>query len=299
MKTASRTPLRLFLAPLAVTAACALLSLAPAEARAQEPSSSPPSSASSPSPARAGQGLVVVALGDDAQAEAFRLARALYASRLRATSLDEVRARVLAGSPPPANASRELRELAEVRKSIQRDDAAGRRLLAGIGQQVGAQALVVVQLAPPVPAAPATPEGAAAPAPVAPEGPPSGEPAPASPAPASAAPEARVPVARLFLVGSGEFDAARYAQDAEGGWKGTITSLEQRFPPPAAAPSVLATRPTPPPSLKPEEEKARPFYASGWFWGAIGGALLVGGAFYLATRDTSSDSIHVDMRVPR
>jgi len=51
--------------------------------------------------------------------------------------------------------------------------------------------------------------------------------------------------------------------------------------------------------MRQEAGKSSPFYASGWFWGAIGGAALLGAAFYFATRDTSSDAIHLQMRVPK
>ena len=104
-----------------------LPSAAPAQQAPASPAISPPSppAISPPSPppsgtlpARpSGQGIAVLAVGPSRD-EAFALARAIYGSRLRPHALDEVRARVLAGSPPPANSSRELRELAEVRAGI-------------------------------------------------------------------------------------------------------------------------------------------------------------------------------------
>src|SRR4051812_10000415 len=98
----------------------------------------PVAPATSPSPERsAPQGVAVIAVGGNARDEAFALARAIYGSRLRPPALDEVRARVLAGGSPPPNASRELRELAEIRAGLNGEDAAGRRLLTGIAQQVG------------------------------------------------------------------------------------------------------------------------------------------------------------------
>ena len=176
----------------------------------------PASSTATPPATPSGQGIAVLAIGP-ARDEAFALARAVYGSRLRPTSLDEVRARVLAGAPPPPNASRELRELAEVRAGITTEDAAARRLLTGLAQQVGAQALLVVKVD----------RGAALP---------STEDAGADAAAdaGNAAPATTV-VARLFLTDSGDFDAARYAPDPglEGAaaWRSTVTSLEARFPP--------------------------------------------------------------------
>jgi hypothetical protein len=40
------------------------------------------------------------------------------------------------------------------------------------------------------------------------------------------------------------------------------------------------------------------FYESGWFWGALGAAALIGGAIYLATQDTGSQTIHLQVQVP-
>jgi len=245
----------------------------------------------------AGQGIAVFAIGSNANEEAFALARAVYGSRLRPSALDEVRARVLAGGAPPANASRELRELAEIRAGVNADDAAGRRLLAGIGRQVGVEALLVVKVetaSAPAVTAPAT---IGAPAPDAVDG---GADASDS-AVGNAAPTTTV-MARLFLVESGEFDAARYSPDpgppSPAAWKSTVTSLEGRFPARAGASGpAAATRPAP--QVKPESGKSSPFYASGWFWGAVGGAALLATVFYFASRDTSSDTIHLQMTVPK
>jgi hypothetical protein len=240
----------------------------------------------------AGQGIAVLAIGP-ARDEAFALARAIYGSRLRPTSLDEVRARVLAGAAPPPNASRELRELAEVRAGITGEDAAGRRLMTGLAQQVGAEALLVVKVE----------RGSAATAPAGPPLPAAVEDGGASTDAGNAAPATTV-VARLFLTDSGDFDAARYAPepglDGPAAWKSTVTSLEARFPSSsrgvAGPKAALVAAPV---KLRPEDEKSSPFYASGWFWGALGAAALVGGAFYFATRDTGSDPIHLQLKVPR
>ena len=112
-------------------------------------------------------------------------------------------------------------------------------------------------------------------------------------------------VARLFLVGSSDFDAARYSPEpglaGPAAWRTTVTSLEARFPvvSRSAAPAAATHAPT----LPSDEQKSTPFYTSGWFWGSIGAAALLGAAFYFASRDTGSDPIdsHHDLasRRPR
>lgn len=264
-----------------------------------------PAGAASAQPARAaGQGIAVLAVGPSRD-EAFALARAVYGSRLRPHALDEVRARVLAGAPPPANASRELRELAEVRAGITTgEDAAGRRLLTGLAQQVGAEALLVVRVDRAVapPPAPAGPPAAADDAGTVSNPADAGAPDAAS-ATGNLPPTSTV-VARLFLADPGELDAARYSPEPglEGAaaWQSTVTSLEARFPAlsrPAALPTA-ALSPTPT-RIQKEDDKSSPFYTSGWFWGAVGGAALLGAAFYFASRDTGSDPIHLQVRVPK
>ena len=281
-----------------------LPSLAPAQPAAA------PSASSSPPAHPSGQGIAVLAIGPSRD-EAFALARAIYGSRLRPRSLDEVRARVLAGGAPPATASRELRELAEVRAGILTgEDAAGRRLLAGLAQQVGAEALLVVRVERNVaPVAPAGPPAAAddagapaTPAATADAGAPAA--GPAAPTAAGNATPTTTVVARLFLAEPGDFDAARYSPDPglEGpaAWRSTVTSLEARFPAVSRAVGAPTAALSPTPStVRPEDDKGSPFYTSGWFWGALGGAALLGAAFYFASRDTGADPIHLQVRVPK
>lgn len=275
-------------ARIASVVVAALLLGAPSMAPAQ----APPTASAAPAKA-SGQGIAVLAIGPSRD-EAFALARAIYGSRLRPHALDEVRARVLAGAPPPANGSRELRELAEVRAGITSDDAAGRRLLTGLALQVGAEALLVVRVersaAPPQAVPPAATDDAGAGT--------DGSSATGN------APVTSTVVARLFLTDPGDFDAARYSPEPglEGAaaWRSTVTSLEARFPAvsrgvgaPSAALSAV------PAKVRPEDDKGSPFYTSGWFWGAVGGAALLGAAFYFASRDTGSDPIHLQVRVPK
>jgi hypothetical protein len=285
------------------------------------PSPSPPSAqpaAAAPASAQpgngqpakpAGQGIAVLAIGP-ARDEAFALARAIYGSRLRPTSLDEVRARVLAGAPPPANASRELRELAELRAGVTGEDAAGRRLLSGLAQQVGAQALLVVRVEPSAAQAPTIAPPPPPPASAADDAGTTGMGGAAGDAGASDAgsaagnlPAAPTVVARLFLADSGDFDAARYAPElglqGAAAWKSTVTSLEGRFPATSRTVGPGAAIAPAPVKMRLEDEKSTPFYASAWFWGAVGGAALLGAGFYFASRDTGDRPIHLQMRVPK
>ena len=39
-------------------------------------------------------------------------------------------------------------------------------------------------------------------------------------------------------------------------------------------------------------------HVEGGFWGGLGAALLFGGAFYFASRDSGGDTIHLQMKVP-
>lgn len=235
----------------------------------------PPGNA--PPAVNAGQGIAVLARGgaegEVSEEDAYAAARTVYATPLRPRGLDELRARILAGGPVPKTASPKLHELAELRASIRGEDAASRRLLASIAAELGVQGILVIH------------EGHA----------------------------------RLFLADSGEFDAATYARGETSGegagqgegegerdapWKAVVRSLEQRFP---ATPPPRVARPkaeassnaTAPARSGGEGEPSRPFYASPWFWGGVGAALLLGGGFYLASRDTSDDTIHLQMRVPR
>lgn len=272
------------LLPPRAAALLALALLAVATTGGSIASAEPASAPSATAPQSSGQGVAVLGVGS-ARNEAYALARAVYGSSLRPRGLDEIRARVLAGDPPPSLASRETRDLSELRAGVTGDDAASRRLLAAIAQQLGVQAILVVRVDTEAPT-PADDAGIDADA---------------------AAPAKTVTSARLFLADSGELDAARYAPDAatEGpaAWRGVVTSLERRFaataPSAAAPPAGEKGRVAPPTMRSNEGTDGKPFYASAWFWGAVGAAALLGGAFWFASRDTSDDPIHLQMRVPR
>jgi hypothetical protein len=244
--------------------------LVPASARAENPA------APSVAPRAGSAGLAVVAI--DATSDlAWPLAQEIYRRpSVRPVALDEARARVLAGEPPAPDASQSIRDLAETRAAIRGNDAPSRQLLASIASSLHVRALVVVSV----------------------------EDADAS---------ARVPVARVFLADTSSFDAARYAPDDAPGsnvpvWSGAAQSLERMYSAQSVTPlgSAGPARATIAPTGKAAssevlkgEGPSRPFYSSPWFWGAIGAAALGGVAVFVATRDNSPDTIHLQMQVPK
>jgi hypothetical protein len=229
------------------------------------PAAAAPASPSAPAPpaAAAPVSIAVVALPGGADA-AWPLARTLYADpALRPATVDETHARVLCGEVPAAGAPAELRDLADTVAALRGDDAPSRTLLDGIARHFGLRALVVVGS------------------------------------------DAAHPTAHVFLTETGAFDAAAYAPDdppagSAPTWSATVRSLDRLFGPPAVAPQpsvrapLLATREAP----RNETPGPHPFYESGWFWGAVGAAALLGGAAYIATRDSSPSAIHLEVQVP-
>jgi hypothetical protein len=226
---------------------------------------SAPAPASAPAASRTGVAVVALSGATDA---AWPLAREIYGdSSLRPPSVDEPHARVLCGEPPTAPASAGLRDLSETVTALRGDDAPTRALLDAIARQFAVRAVVVVRT------------------------------------------EADHPTARLYVAETGAFDAAAYAPDdpptgPTPSWSATTRSLARLLgaPPTAAPPAqaltnapVLATREAP---RKETPAPARPFYASVWFWGAVGAAALLGGAAYIATRDSSPSTIHLEVQVP-
>lgn len=222
-----------------------------------------------------------------ARDDAFALARAVYVTSLRPKTLDEVRARVLGGDPPPEVATKEVKDLAELRAAVNGEDAASRQILIGIAKQLQVQGLLIVsKTAAPAPAEPVDSDAGAPPA-------------------ASATSGTRVQ-ARLFVAEQADFDAARYEFD--GSWQATVASVAARFPQlsptPAAVvpPAIVAAGPQSPgfglPRV-PEKKEDRPFYKSPWLWGAVAAAVIIGGIFFFASQDKSDDPIHVRMNVPR
>ncbi len=108
--------------------------------------------------------------------------------------------------------------------------------------------------------------------------------------------ENQPPVARVFHADNVSFDAARYSPDASGGWTGTVDLLTRQFAPP---PPVLAPTPKPPTKpAPPNGTDSKPFWQSPWFWVAIGTAVLVGAGVLIATNVQTSDTIHLQLRMP-
>jgi hypothetical protein len=204
-------------------------------------------------------GLVVVAFPGAADA-AWPLAQAVYSNlRLRPDGLNDTQARVLCGDAPPRDSAASLRDIAETVASLRGDDAPTRVLLRELAHQVPARALLAVWMD-------------------------------ASGRPAS----------RVFLPESSTFDAAIYVPDAGRtvAWSGAARSLARIFaePPTAAAPAPsLATHE----ATTSERGSASPhFFESPWFWGGIGAAAAAAAAIYLATRDSGSPTIHLEVQVP-
>ncbi len=106
------------------------------------------------------------------------------------------------------------------------------------------------------------------------------------------------PSARLFDADTKTFDAARYAPE-KGEWSGAVKSLERWYLP-SAPPLVTAVpkEPEPTPPKDQPKEKSKAFYESPWFWVAIGTALLIGGGVLIATNIQTSDTIHMQVRLP-
>lgn len=259
-----------------VLAALVALSLAPLTAHAAEPPAPGPTPvASAAAPKKAPRGLVVVALGGSTDA-AWALAREVYANvSLRPVSVDDARARVLAGEAPAADAPADVRDLSQLVAAVKGDDAASRQLLAGIAAQLGVRGVIVVDA----------------------KGP---------------RPSARVFVADTGTFDAASYAPDDTPLVS---WNGAVQSLARSYAPlapPALATSTTPPGPVAPastqapalavhdgPRLDNSPPAGKKFYESGWFWGAIGAAVFAGGALYFATRDNQSGTIHLQMQAPK
>ena len=157
-------------------------------------------------------------------------------------------------------ASADLSELAELRAGVKGDDAASRQVLAALADKLRVVGIVVVF---------------------------------------AGGPQNAMPSARLYDAETKAFDAARYAPE-KGEWTGAVKSLERWYlpsPPPLVTVVPKEEAPVVAPKDKPKE-KSKSFYESPWFWAAIGAALLIGGGVLIATNVQTSDTIHMQVRLP-
>jgi hypothetical protein len=232
------------------------------------------------------RGFAIVAL-DGAKDAAAPLARAVYSrpSLRPDASLDEPRAHVLLGEPPPPA----LADLASSRAAIKGDDAPSRQLLSNIAADFHLRGVVVVSCAT-TDAAPSTWAGSSSPDP-------------------TPKPPTCNPTARLFLATNGK-TAAHFEPDAitpdlildpsqPVTWNAAVLGLDAQYGVYAAVPKpVPAGAISAAPSKEQKKEGSHYFYESPWFWGALGAAAFAGTAVFLATRDNSGDTIHLQMQVP-
>jgi hypothetical protein len=128
------------------------------------------------------------------------------------------------------------------------------------------------------------------------------------------------PAARVFVAGTGAFDAVLYESDpapvstwgsgaAVVTWSSAVSALHRGFAD-ASAVAIPTPSTTPAPAAALQEVPApiegdkppggsHPFYTSPWFWGAIGAAAFAGAAFFFATRDSSDPNIQLQVQVPK
>ncbi len=100
---------------------------------------------------------------------------------------------------------------------------------------------------------------------------------------------------RLYVTERAAFDVTLYDGDpGDAAWRADVVkALERRFDP-EAKPAAVA----PPRTPRADTTGPRPFYKSPWFWGAIGGAVLLGGTALIVTKITSNDDVRVRVEPP-
>lgn len=212
----------------------------------------------------ASHGTVVVAVGVDAGAAAASLARIVYRDAALRPTLDEATARVLAGEPVPEGASPALRELADLRASVERagSDAAARRLLAAIGSETHAAVVVPVS----------RDEGALHARALRVEG----------------ARFVGAPLSGEVVAGADGSAQVRWPDDA-------TSTLRQAVGPLAPAPIAAPARPAP------DEHAPRSTFSSPWFWGGLGVVAAAAVTVFVLSRTTGHDTatVHVGGTVPQ
>jgi hypothetical protein len=216
----------------APTAPSATLAPPAAPGAAPAPPAAPSATPAAP-PAAQPHGVIVIAIGDAASPAARALAMEVYRDEALRPPIDEGTAQVLAGAPPPANASAKLKEIAELRATVARAESelVMRRLLASIGSDLGAPLVVSVTL------------------------------------------DGKRPVARALRSSGAALQRVELGatiETADSGdktyrWPGATATLRGILGVAEPLRPVAQKAPEPP---KPTE--SRPFYKSPWFWGTAG-----------------------------
>ncbi len=212
-----------------------------------------------PSPAR---GAAVVALSREAAPAARSLARLVYGDAALRPAIDDSTAQVLVGEPLPEGAPPALVQLAEVWAALPTagSPTAERRLLAGLGSDVGAVLVVAVGVA------------------------------------ADGSPAARVVrVAGAYDEPTVLQAAAPDPQNSASGptWPGATKALRGLMPAP------LAPKPEPAPKAPKPAEEPSFLPTSPWFWGPIAVVAAAGITVLAVSQASSSDrpTAHVSGRV--
>jgi hypothetical protein len=240
-----------------------------------------PGRAEDPAAQAARRGAVVVAVGDEAGPAARALAREVYRDERLRPRIDDPTARVLAGDAPGPDAPASLTDLGRARAGlvvpVSEDDATYRRVLAGIGAELGAELVVPVEVRGGRTSARALRVEGASFAGVEVSATVSGEPAgaPIQWANAPAVLRALLPADR---------------------------PVEAKPAGPRAGALAPTAKPGPPPrARRPAEPPSKSMFSSPFFWGSLGAVAAVGIGIFVAARvsDDADDTFLVQGSVPR
>ncbi|MCC6556545.1 MAG: hypothetical protein IT372_26600 [Polyangiaceae bacterium] len=237
---------------------------------------------------RAAGGVVVVAVGEGAARAARALARGVYRDEGLRPALDDASAKVLAGGAPEESASAAVKELAEVRGSVERagSEVVARRLLASIGAQVRATLVIAVSMEGGRPVARVLRVATASYAPVELGATILGPDAAASPAPQEGSAQAASPADER----SYEWPGANAAlHGLLGGKKGGGKAVGPVATRGESAPLKSAGR----------DEEGKEVWKSPWFGGAIGVVAAVGVTVFVLAKTSEGDSgtMHLTGRI--
>ncbi|MFO0658357.1 MAG: hypothetical protein U0165_00780 [Polyangiaceae bacterium] len=261
--------------------------------------------------------VIVLAL-DGAADVAWSLARLVYEDPAIRPSIDDTKARILAGDPAPKDADPKLRELADLRSAVHGDDAPSRRILSSIASEFSAQAILVVW--PPVLARPAearlfvVKDAAFDAAILRPDASPHVAPL-VLPSASSASSSVVMPSASSSASPSASSSGASSASAAasasavpvlvavtpahhdDASWIQAKNAVRARLLP-GLEPAVVA----PPATSSSAPAASTAFWSSPWFWGALGLAVVGGAGIYLGSKsssDSSSSTVELKGRVVR